>query len=146
MGKYSRQGKLKCSKCYEKYSRSDQGRKWNWVEAVKQVGEQVFCICQRCGHEYLSNSKAARNRIERAGRFQNIGGASNPILISMPEPSAEAGISKVHTFNVDDIRRISADGNTITEIKKKRRGTYGHRSKDGARFFGRETIVWNYER
>lgn len=79
-------------------------------------------------------------------QFINMGSDESPILVTKPGIIAEnGGIVRQYVINTDDLKRVRVVGNTITEIKKKRRGTYGHRGKEGARFFGRETQVIDYE-
>lgn len=59
-----RHAKLRCSKCYKKYYKIDGERRWNGVKAVRMHGEYVLCMCQCCGHTYMSQSRAAHWSLE----------------------------------------------------------------------------------
>lgn len=68
MAQAVRRGRLRCSQCHGKgwlqyhlSNFSSEMRSWNNVEVVKRRGEKILCRCRTCGHEYLSDSKPARN-------------------------------------------------------------------------------------
>lgn len=70
-GSCRRKRSLRCSRCYSEnisnYILGLGGIVWENVDAVKRVGNYYFCRCRNCGHEYKTNSLAAR----RDYRFNN---------------------------------------------------------------------------
>lgn len=64
MGNSSPIRSLHCSKCYEKDWINNElfgeGITWQNVEPIKKAGQLILCKCKTCGHEYKSNSIAAR--------------------------------------------------------------------------------------
>lgn len=66
-----RKRSLRCSRCYNEnisnYILGLGGIVWENVDAVKRVGNYYLCRCRNCGHEYKTNSLAAR----RDYRFNN---------------------------------------------------------------------------
>jgi len=56
------------------------------------------------------------------------------------------GIVAAYVFSTDDLKKTVIQDGAITKIQFKRKGTYGHRSKEGPRYFGREVIKYDYEK
>ena len=71
-GSCRRTRSLRCVPCYnENWSKRMRGlpyNGWESVELISEKGAGYLCKCRVCGHEYVSNSSAARRAFDSLQR------------------------------------------------------------------------------
>gem|GEM_PF-2981568 len=71
-GSCRRTRQLRCVQCYnENWPKRMRGlpyKGWEYVELIGEKGYGYLCKCRICGHQYISNSAAARRAFDALQR------------------------------------------------------------------------------